>query len=147
MEGVRCKMTVQTVTLNLPTTTYERIKRAADKLRRPVDDVLSEAVVAAALVADSTPQSLRSALAQMAYLNDAVLWQLARATMPQAQAARLEELHHEQQREGLTEEEKGEERELASLYRDTILVRAQAAVLLKQRGYDVSDLSQFEPLA
>jgi len=47
----------------------------------------------------------------------------------------------------LTEEEKGEERELASLYRDTILVRAQAAVLLKQRGYDVSDLSQFEPLA
>jgi len=140
-------MTVQTVTLDLPSATYERIRRAADKLRRPVNDVLSEAVSAAAPVMDTAPQSLRAALAQMAYLNDAVLWQLARATMPQAQAARLEELHHKRQREGLTEEEKNEEQQLANLYRDTILVRAQAAVLLKRRGYSVSDLSQFEPLA
>ena len=83
----------------------------------------------------------------MACLNDAVLWQLARATMPQTLAARLEELHHKQQREGLTEEEKDEEQQLANLYRDTILVRAQAAVLLKRRGYEVNDLAQFEPLA
>lgn len=140
-------MTVQTVTLNLSSATCERIKRAADKLRRPVNEVLSEAVSAAAPVMDTAPQALRAALAQMAYLNDAVLWQLARATMPQAQAARLEELHHKLQREGLTEEEKGEERQLANLYRDTILVRAQATVLLKRRGYDVSDPAQFESLA
>ena len=47
-----------------------------------------------------------------------------------------------QQRRPLTAEKQAEERALLQLYRETILVRAQAAVLLKQRGYDVSDLDQ-----
>lgn len=139
-------MTIQTVTLNVPSDTYERIERAAHKLKRPIDDLLSEAVVAAAPVLDTNATLLRSALAQMAYYNDAVLWQLAKATMPSDQSARLEELHHKQQREGLTEDESAEERALSNLYRETLLVRAQAAVLLKQRGHDMSDPTQFEPL-
>jgi hypothetical protein len=36
-----------------------------------------------------------------------------------------------------------EEQTLLELYRETALVRAHAAVLLKQRGYDVSDPHQF----
>lgn len=139
-------MAVQTVKLTLPVDTYEYIKHAAQKLQRPVDDVLSEAVVAAAPAMGADLQSLRVALAQMAYYNDAVLWQLAKATMSPDQSARLEELHHKQQREGLTQDERAEESALSNLYRETILVRAQAAVLLKQRGYDVSDPTQFEPL-
>lgn len=83
----------------------------------------------------------------MAYLNDAALWQAARSSLLQAQRERLEELHDKQQREGLTSEEQNEDQELLALYQDTILVRAQAAVLLKQRGYDVSDPRQFTPLA
>jgi hypothetical protein len=47
----------------------------------------------------------------------------------------------------LTNEERIEEETLLTLYRETLLVRAQAAVLLKQRGYDVSDPAQFTPLA
>jgi hypothetical protein len=35
---------------------------------------------------------------------------------------------------------------MLALYRETLLVRLQAAVLLKQRGYDVSDPQQFAPL-
>jgi hypothetical protein len=46
----------------------------------------------------------------------------------------------------LTAEEHAEEHALLTLYRETLLVRAQAAVLLKQRGYDVSDPEQFTPL-
>ena len=82
----------------------------------------------------------------MTYLNDAALWQAARSTMRPEQRGRLEELHDKQQRSGLTGEEQEEEQALLSLYRDTLLVRAQATVLLKQRGYDVSDTSQFAPL-
>ena len=82
----------------------------------------------------------------MAYLNDAALWQAARATMSAEQRDRLEALHHQQQRQGLTAEEQAEEQALLALYRETLLVRAQAAVLLKQRGYDVSDTRQFTPL-
>ncbi|MEZ4662734.1 MAG: hypothetical protein R2911_34735 [Caldilineaceae bacterium] len=66
--------------------------------------------------------------------------------MPQEQRERLELLHDKQQREGLTIAEQQEEKALLTLYQETILVRAQAAVLLKHRNYDVTDPSQFQPL-
>jgi hypothetical protein len=56
-------------------------------------------------------------------------------------------LHDKQQREGLTPDEQTEEQALLSLYRETLLVRAQAAVLLKRRGYDVSEPLQFASLS
>lgn len=138
-------MSIQVVTLNLPETTYEQIRRAAERIQRPIHDIMVEAVSAVAPVVDTATEKLRSVLAQMAFLNDAALWQAARATMPVKQRERLEALHDKQQRQGLTNEERVEEQTLLALYDETILVRAQAAVLLKQRGYDVSDLNQFVP--
>jgi len=82
----------------------------------------------------------------MAYLNDAALWQASRSTLATEQRERLAALHEAQQRRTLSTEEQIEEQALLKLYREVVLVRAQAAVLLKQRGYDVSDLTQFEPL-
>jgi hypothetical protein len=80
-------------------------------------------------------------------IDDAALQQVALSTMPAAQQARLEALHFKLQQHGaLTAEEQAEEEALVALYRETILIRAQAAVLLKQRGYDVSDPEQFTPL-
>jgi hypothetical protein len=139
-------MTIQPVTLNLPASVYRQIRRAARKARRPLDDVLIEAVAAAAPLMESPAAPLRFALAQMSYLNDAALWQAARATLSARQRRRLAFLHTEHQRRSLTPEEHTEEQSLLSLYRETILVRAQAAVLLQQRGYDVADPAQFEPL-
>jgi hypothetical protein len=140
-------MTVQAVTLSLPQTIYEQIRQAAAKAQRPLDEVLVEAVTAVAPVMDSASEQLRTGLAQMAYLNDAALWQAARATISPEQRERLEMLHHrQQQQQGLTDTEKAEEQALLTLYRETVLIRAQAAVLLKGRGYDVSDPRQFAPL-
>lgn len=140
-------MTVQAITLNLPQAVYKQIRQAAEKVGRPVNEVLLEAVAAVAPVIGTEPENLRTALAQMAYLNDAALWQAARTTMTPEQRERLETLHDKQQREGLTPDERTEEQALLSLYRETLLVRAQAAVLLKQRGYDVSEPLQFAPLS
>jgi len=140
-------MTVQAITLNLPQAVYKQIRQAAEKVGRPVNEVLLEAVTAVAPIIGAGPENLRTALAQMAYLNDAALWQAGRATMTAEQREHLETLHDKQQREGLTAEEQAEEQALLSLYRETLLVRAQAAVLLKQRGYDVSEPLQFAPLS
>jgi len=140
-------MAVQPITLNLPKAVYEQIRRAAKKAQRPVEQVLVEAITAVAPVVDTTSEKLRTALAQMAYLNDAALWQASRATMSVEQRVRLETLHYQQQRQGLTAEERAEEQALLALYRETLLIRAQAAVLLKHRGYDVTDPQQFAPLA
>jgi len=139
-------MSVQSVTLNLPETVYEQIQRAAVKTKRRVDDIMVEAVAAVAPIADSAPKNLRSVLAQMAYLNDAALWQAARTTMFSAQREGLQHLHDKQQREKLTTEEQVEEQALVSLYRETLLIRAQAAVLLKMRGYSIADPEQFAPI-
>lgn len=86
----------------------------------------------------------------MVYLNDLsdeALWQAARSTMAYEQKQRLQTLHDLKQRRGLTSPEQTEDEALLALYRDTLLVRAQAANLLQQRGYDVSDPEQFTPLA
>jgi uncharacterized protein YnzC (UPF0291/DUF896 family) len=139
-------MPVQSVTLNLPEPVYEQIQRAAVKTKRRVDEIMAEAVAAVAPVMDSAPQNLRSVLAQMAYLNDAALWQAARATMTIEQRERLQYLHDKQQREKLTVEEQAEEQALVSLYRETLLIRAQAAVILKRRGYSIVDPKQFAPI-
>jgi len=139
-------MSVQSVTLNLPETVYEQIQRAAVKTKRRVDEIMAEAVAAVAPIMDSAPQNLRAVLAQMAYLNDAALWQAARSTMTVEQRERLQFLHDKQQREALTAEEKTEEQILLTLYRETLLIRAQAVVILKMRGYSVSDPEQFAPI-
>jgi hypothetical protein len=139
-------MAVQEVTLRLPQEIFEQIQRAAATAHRSVDDVLVEAVIAAAPAAGTVPAAAQPALAQMAYLNDAALWQAARATMSAEQRERLEELHDRQQRGPRTDEERAEEEALLGLYRATVLLRARAALLLKQRGYDIGDPGQFAPL-
>ncbi len=139
-------MAFRTVTLDLPDTLYEQIRQAAEKAQRPVHEVLIEAVAAVAPCIDTAPEHIRSALAHLAYLNDAALWQAARSTMSADQRERFAELHARPQHELLTAEETDEEQALVALYRETLLVRAQAAVILKQRGYDISDAGQFAPL-
>jgi hypothetical protein len=139
-------MASQSITVELPEAVYDQIRRAAERTGRPLDQVLTEALAMVAPVIDTGPLSLRSALAHLVYLNDAALWQASRATMAAEQRERLQALHDLQQRRPLTDTERSEEQALLQLYRETLLVRAQAAVLLKQRGYDVADPEQFAPL-
>lgn len=138
-------MTIQTVTLDIPRKLYEQIKRAADKKHTTVHELLVETMTAVAPVIGSNAIQLQSALAQLPYLNDAALWQAARTVMSVEQRERLAWLHSKQQSAGLTPEEQAEEDSLLKLYRETLLIRAQAALLLQQRNYDVSDPTQFQP--
>lgn len=136
-------MSIESVTLNLPRAVYNSFQRVADKNHRTVDDLLVEAVTAVAPTIDTETFLNQTALAQMVYLNDAALWQAANATMTEAQRTRLAELHDKEQRHGLDSAEQLEEERLLKLYRETLLVRAEAAVLLKRRNYDVTDPTQF----
>ena len=132
--------------VNLPEEIFRQIQRAAERLQRPMDDVLAEAVSAVAPVMDIAPGALRDSLAQLAYMNDAALWKVARSTLTVEQRERLEILHIKQQDTGLTTAEKAEEVDLLQRYKESQLVRAQAIVLLHQRGYDTENPSHFHPL-
>ncbi|MCB0062380.1 MAG: hypothetical protein KDE19_09700, partial [Caldilineaceae bacterium] len=91
-------MSVESVTLNLPRAVYDSFRRVAGKHHRPVDELLVEAVTAVAPTIDTETFLQQTALGQMAYLNDAALWQAANATMTEVQRERLAELHDKQQR-------------------------------------------------
>lgn len=139
-------MSAQSITLDIPQRVFDQIQKAAEKAHRPIQEVLIEAVTAVAPVINNTSPDLRIALAQMAYLNDAALWSAARSSLSSEQRTRLEVLHQKQQGEGLSLQEQQEEQALVKLYQETLLVRAQAAVLLKLRNYDISDPTLFHPL-
>ena len=138
-------MTVQTVTLSMPSTLYDRIKRRAEQARRSVEAELLEAVAMAVPVADELPPDLVETISSLAHLDDETLQRAARSHFPTEKATELEALHLKRQDEGLTEDEAQRAAELTRQYERAMLIRAQATALLMQRGHDVSALITAEP--
>ncbi len=134
-------MTIQSVTLNLPGHLYNRLKRRAEQAHRTVEAELLEVVASAVPVADELPAELNEAISPLALLDDEALWRAARSHLPAEAAVQMENLHLKRQREGLTEAEAQTLAGLVRQYERAMLIRAQAAALLKQRGHDVSELA------
>jgi plasmid stability protein len=133
-------MAVQAVTLHLPSPLYERLKRRAEQTHRSVEAELLEVVAAAVPVADDLPVDLAQVISPLALLDDEALWRAARSHLPAEAVAQMEQLHLKRQREGLTGSEAETLAGLVRQYERAMLVRAQAAALLKERGYDVAEL-------
>ena len=91
-------------------------------------------------IADELPPDLAEAISPLALLDDEALWRAARSHLPAEASSQMEKLHLKRQREGLSEAEQQTLAGLVRQYERAMLVRAQAAALLKQRGYDVSEL-------
>jgi plasmid stability protein len=133
-------MTCQTLTLQVPDVLYTRLKERARQANRSVEAELLDVLATAVPPTEELPGDLAEAVAPLALLDDAALWQAARSRLPDQSASRLEDLHLKRQREGLTD---AEGRELAALvvqYERTVLVRARAAALLRERGHDIASL-------
>ena len=133
-------MAVQAVTLHLPSPLYERLKQRAEQTHRSVEAELLEVVAAAVPVADDLPADLAQVISPLALLDDEALWRAARSHLPAEAAAQMEQLHLKRQRQGLTGSEAEALAGLVRHYEQAMLVRAQAAALLKERGYDVAEL-------
>ncbi len=133
-------MTSQLVTLELPTPLYERLRDRAALARRSVEAEARETLASAIQESDALPGDLEAAIAPLSLLSDAELWQAGRTRLPQDAVAHLEALHLKRQREGLTDTETAIAAALIHQYERVMLIRAQAAALLKQRGHDVSVL-------
>jgi plasmid stability protein len=133
-------MSSQTVTLELPEPLYERLRNRAAQAQRSVEAEARETLASALQENDSLPADLEAALAPLALLSDAELWQAGRTRLSQETVEQLEELNLKRQREGLTEAEEATAAALIHQYERVMLVRAEAAALLKQRGHDVTPL-------
>lgn len=133
-------MAARAVTLHLPAPLYDQLQRRAEEAHRSVEAELLEVVSTAVPLEEQLPDDLSEAVSALEALNDDELWQSARTKLPEETVERLEELHFERQRRELTMAENEELSSLVRQYERTMLVRAHAAMLLKQRGYDVDPL-------
>ncbi|HYU36144.1 MAG TPA: hypothetical protein VEW48_28625 [Thermoanaerobaculia bacterium] len=126
----------RTITVQLPGPVYEQIERRAATSHRSVEAEIVEAV-ATAVASEELSPDLAEAVQGMAVLDDEALWRAARLRMPEDASVRLEELHWKRQSSELDAKETEEASRLVHLYERTMLVRAQAAKLLHQRGYEI----------
>jgi plasmid stability protein len=133
-------MSSQTLTVQLPEGLYSRLKQRAEQAKRSVEAELLDVLATAVPESDELPAELQQANTSLQLLDNEALWRAARGRLAGELAAELETLHFKRQREGLTEAETQRCAELVRHYERAMLVRAQAAALLQQRGHDVSSL-------
>lgn len=134
-----------TVNLQLPPTMYQRVKHRATQARRSIEDELVVVIANGLEIEDDInilPAGIAAELQQMAFLDDQALWRAAQQRVPNQKSERMQELVLKQQAEGFTEAERQEAAQLQHYAHLIMLVRAEAAVLLKERGLDISKLSR-----
>lgn len=133
-------MSAHAVTLHLPDILFKRFQQRAKWSRRSVETELLDAVAAAAPAEDELPAELLDAIETLGTLDDAELWHLARKAMPPQACENLEALNAKQRDAGLSRAENAARSRLLHEYERTMLIRAQAAKLLKGRGHDISGI-------
>ena len=133
-------MALQTVTVHLPEMLYRQVARRAQRMRRSVEDELVEVVSTAMPTMEALPSDIVDDLEQLTYLTDAEMWEAARTTLPRQNSERMQALVLKRQGVRLTAIEERELKRLTHLADRAMLVRAQAAVLLKERGHNIESL-------
>ncbi len=131
---------LQPVTIHLPNTLYQRVVQRARQMKRSIEDELVNVVKTALPSLDDLPSDIVDEMAQLTFLTDAELQQAAKITVTAQEAERMETLLVKLQREGLTTAEQEEANQLLHRSDQIMLVRAQAMLLLTERGLDISTL-------
>jgi plasmid stability protein len=133
-------MSAHAITLHLPETLYQRFRQRAQWSHRSLETELLDAVASAVSAEGELSPELIKAIEALEGLTDDDLWRLARKTMSREASQELEALHFKQRDEGLSQDEDAARVKLIQEYERTMLIRAQAARLLKDRGHDISKL-------
>lgn len=138
-------MTLKTVTVSLPKRLYRQVRQRAQSMNHSVEDELAT-VVKDALREDTSwvgiSTDISSEVQHLQFLDDDHLWRVAKTIVPTEKSERMQVLSQKQRAEGLTQTELEETEQLQHYAHRVMLLRAEAAVLLKKRGFDISPLRQ-----
>jgi len=127
-------MTVTSVTVQIPQPLYHRLERAAVRLQKPVEDLLTETLQAALPPADEISASIQAEIATLDGLDDAKLRDVAESEMALRDQQALDRLLDLQSMRPLTDDEAGHLEELRADYGRVLLRKARAFALLAERG-------------
>ncbi len=130
------------LTVDLPLPVLERLKRKARAGRRPVADQLVDALTTALNQESPVPSDLDVRLEGMQFLTDQELVKATKSSKARKLVRELASLREKQQQHQLTKDEGQRQKDLLDSLDRLILIRAQALVLLKERGQDISRLLQ-----
>ncbi len=128
---------MQSITVQLPDNLYQYVRRRARQGNRSVEDVVVAFVEQGA---DDETASAAELVEQLAHLADDDLWRAARLRVADDRAERMQALVWKEQAEGLTAAEQDEAVQLQRHARQVMLIRAEAAARLVERGHDVASL-------
>lgn len=134
-------MMLQTLTIRLPEQVYQNIEQRARRTQRSIEDELAVVVATALPTLDELPVELADELAQLNLLTDNELRGAAESVLPPEDSEQMQGLAFKRQREGLTVSEQQTAEYLLRRSERLMLIRAKAAMLLKERGQDISTLS------
>lgn len=131
-------MSVENVTLQIPEILYQRLVNTAHATKRPLEEIILHSLqIGSPPEWDNVPPEFQADLASLDKLDDNTLWQIARSNKTAADMERYNILLEENSNNTLTETER---LELIALRQETdrfMLLKAQAAVLLRWRGHRV----------
>ena len=131
-------MPTQTVTLQMPGPLYDQLMHLAVETQRSFEEETLDVLAAALPGQGELPADLKEAIDSLVVLDDNALWRAATSRLADDVASELEALHDKRDRVGLTENESQQLAALLRRYERHMLVRAQSAALLRERGHDVT---------
>jgi hypothetical protein len=131
-------MAVETVTLQIPEILYQRLVSTARATQQPLENVILHALqVGSPPEWDDVPEEFQADLAALDRLDDNTLWQIARSRKTVAEMERYNTLLDGNSSGTLTQDERLELMALRNEADRFMLLKAQAAVLLRWRGHRV----------
>lgn len=122
-----------TLTLEVSDSLLTRAHEAAEALNRPLEDVLIGALAVGLPDVHDAPASVRSELLEMTFLDEELLWQIAKEEIASAERQELQMLL-DVQRRPLFPQEQMRLQELRESYEKAMLRKARAYALLSLRS-------------
>ncbi|MFM7405227.1 MAG: hypothetical protein ACKO3K_00785 [Cuspidothrix sp.] len=131
-------MTNATVTLQIPEIIYQRLVNTAHATQRPLEEVMLHALEVGSPPAwDDVPEEFQAELAALDKLDDNTLWQIFHSQKTAADMEEYNTLLEKNSSSQLTETERLNLIPFRHEADPFMLRKAQAAVLLRWRGYSL----------
>lgn len=118
------------ITLNIPDDLSAHIRQIADENQQSVEEVLIQQLRTLSLSDD-----IQNELDALKHLSDDALWTIAQEQIPKKIQLRADKLMTRNNQGTVTEKERAELEKLAERADSLILRKAEAASILKKRGY------------
>ena len=132
-------MTLTPITVELPVAIAERLREEAGRQKRPVRDLVRDLIVEHWNGLPTLPPDVEAELDAFPNLSDELLWLIARTALTDGEREELAALNEATGQ--LTDEQEQRRETLLDTYDRIMGRRAQAAVILQSRGYNLSNPS------